>query len=130
MAMLVSRPELAAKFEGFSTECLRKIENRQVFTKLLSCSTIDGLWDSIDESLHQHLAHLADYDIVTTDLVKGETALTQMLKRLEDRYWREIQETLLATDDPGQPPSRELEAEVTTVNARIRESEPMGTGPA
>jgi DNA primase len=130
MAMLVRRPELAEKFGGFSTECLRKIENRQMFTKLLSCSTMDDLRDSIDESLHQHLAHLANYDLVTTDLAKGEMALSQMLKRLEDRYWREIQETLLATDDPRQPPSRELEAEVTSVNARIRESEPMGTGAA
>ena len=130
MAMLVSRPELAVKFGGFSTECLRKIENRQVFTKLLSCSTIDDLRESIDESLHAHLANLTSYDLVTTDLAKGETALTQMLKRLEDRYWREVQETLLATDDPRKPPSRELEAEVTSVNARIRESEPMGTGSA
>ena len=130
MAMFVSAPELAAKFEGFNTECLRKIENRQVFTKLLSCSSVDDLRESIDESLHHHLAHLADYDLVATDFVKGETALTQMLKRLEDRYWREIQETLLATDDPREPPSVELEAEVTSVNARIRESEPMGTGPA
>jgi len=115
---------------GFNTECLRKIENRQVFTKLLSCSSMDDLRESIDESLHQHLAQLANYDLVATDFVKGETALTQVLKRLEDRYWREIQETLLTTDDPGQPPSMELEAEVTSVNARIRESEPMGTGPA
>ena len=130
MAMFVNAPELAAKFEGFNTECLRKIENRQVFTKLLSCSSMDDLRESIDESLHQHLAQLANYDLVATDFVKGETALTQMLKRLEDRYWREIQETLLTTDDPGQPPSMELEAEVTSVNARIRESEPMGTGPA
>ncbi len=129
LAMMVNRPELAAKSERFSTEYLRKIENRQVFAQLLSCSTIDDLWDSIDESLHPHITHLADADLVTTDLAIGESALGQMLKRLEDRYWREVQATLLATDDPGQPPPRELEAEVESVNARIRESEPMGTGP-
>ena len=130
MATLVNRLELAAIFREFNTECFRKIENRQVFTKLVSCSTIDALRDSIDESLHQHLAYLADYDIVTTDLVTAEAALTEMLRRLEHRYWREMPGTILATDDPQQPPSRELEAEVTSFNARIRESEPMGTGSA
>jgi DNA primase len=130
MALLVARPELAAKFESFSTECLRKIENRQVFTKLLSSSTIDDLRESVDESLHHHLGHLTSIDLVKTDPITCETALTQILKRLEHRYWREMPGTLLATDDPGQPPSREMEAEVTSANARIRETEPMGTGPA
>lgn len=128
MAILVSRPELVSKFDSFSTECLRKIENRQLFTKLLSSPTIDDLRESIDESLHQHLGRLASFDLVATDQVTCEAALAQTLKRLEHRYWREIPGTLLATDDPGQPPSGEMEAEVTSANARIRESEPMRTG--
>jgi DNA primase len=130
MAVLVGRPGLAATFSDFNVECLRKIENRQVFTKLLSCSTIDCLRESIDESLHQHLEHLTNFGLIATDPAKGEAAVTQMLKRLEDRYWREVQETLLSTYDPRQPPPRELEAEVASVNARIRESEPMRASPA
>jgi len=129
LAMMVNRPELATKSQGFSANYLRKIENRQVFTELQSCSTIDALWESIDESLHQHLSHLTEADLVTTDLAKSESALEEVLRRLERRYWLEVQETLVATDDPGQPPSMELEAEVESVNSRIRESEPMRTGP-
>ena len=130
MAILVSMPELAAKFESFSTDCLRKMENRQVFTKLLSCSTIDDLRESIDEPLHQHLGRLSSFDLVTTDPVKSEAALTEMLDRLETRYSKEMQGTRLVTDDPREPPSRDLEAEITSFNTRIRKSEPMGTGPA
>ena len=128
LALMISRPDLRLKAVRFVAAYLRKTENREVFTNWMGCAKIEDLWDSLDETLHPHLTHLTNFKLPSADPRLDESGLDQMLKRLEHRYWLEQQETLVATDDPDQPPSKELEDQVIDVNARIRESEPMRTG--
>ncbi|MDP6665684.1 MAG: DNA primase [SAR202 cluster bacterium] len=128
LALMISRPDLRLKAAKFGAAYLRKTENREVFTNWMDCAKIEDLWDSLDETLHPHLTHLTNFKLPSADPRRDESGLDQMLKRLEHRYWLEQQETLVATEDPDQPPSKELEHQVVDVNTRIRASEPMRTG--
>ena len=121
LALLLSRPELREHIHEFAPEHFHKSEDREVFTHWQSCSTIDDLWISLDESLHEHLTYLIQKELVPTDQQEGETALRQCLLRLERRHLLELQEALLASEDASVPPPREMEGEIASVNARIRE---------
>ena len=121
LALLLSRPELREHIHEFAPEHFHKSEDREVFTHWQSCSTIDDLWISLDESLHEHLTYLIQKELVPTDHQEGETALKQCLLRLERRHLLELQEALLASEDASVPPPREMEGEIASVNARIRE---------
>ena len=121
LALLLNRPELKDLVKGYAPEYFQKIEGREVFTRWLGCSTIDDLLDSLDESLHPHLRYLTQKEMVPAGLLESERALQQCLRRLEIRYLGELQEGLLASDDAGVPPERDLEGPITDVDARLKE---------
>jgi DNA primase len=121
LALLLSRPELKESAAGFSPEHFHKSEDRELFTRWLTCNTIDDLRGSLDESLHPHLKYLTEKELASTDRYESEKALNQCLQRLERRHLQELQEVLLVSEDRSIPPPRELEGEIATVNARIRE---------
>ena len=127
LALLLSKPELKEHVSGFAPEHFHKSEDREVFTRWQSCSTIDELRDSLDESLHDHLTHLMRNELVPTDRQEAEAALTQCLQRLERRHVQELQESLLASEDASVPPPREMESAVANLNARLKElfSQPL-----
>jgi DNA primase len=121
LALLLDRPELREGAQSLVPEQLRKIENREVFTCWLGCSTINELWERLDENLHDHLRYLREIDLAHTDPQSARTALGQSLRRLEQRHLQELQESLLASEDASVPPARELEEAVVSVNARLKE---------
>ena len=122
LALLLSKPALKERVREFAAECFHKSEDREVFTRWLGCPTIDDLRGSLDESLHEHLLYLTQKEMVPADRQETETALAQCLQRLERRHLQGIQESLLASEDIGVPPPREIEDEIAEVNARIRET--------
>ena len=121
LALLLRVPELKERVRGFAPEFFHRSEAREVFTRWLSCSTMDELRESLDEALHEHLEHLIHKDLVTSDGQESEVALGQCLQRLERRHLQETQEELLASEDVSVPPPREVEGPVSEVNARLRE---------
>ena len=121
LSLLLSRPELKEHIQDFAPEHFHKSEDREVFTHWQGCSTIDDLWSSLDESLHEHLTYLMQKELAPTDQQESEAALRQCLLRLEKRHLLELQEALLASEDISIPPPREMEGEIASVNARIRE---------
>ena len=121
LALLLSRPELKARASDFPPECFHKSENKEVFTQYRGCSTIDDLPGSLDLSLQEHLTQLTQMELVSTDGQQSEAALEQCLKRLEKRHLQELQEGLLASEDAGVPPPRDIEEVITRANARLRE---------
>ena len=127
LALLLSKPGLKEHVSDFAPEYFHKSEDREVFTRWQSCSTIDELRDSLDESLHDHLTHLMRNELVPTDRQEAEAALTQCLQRLERRHVQELQESLLASEDASVPPPREMESAVANLNARLKElfSQPL-----
>ena len=121
LALLLSRPELKDGVRHFAPEHFRKTEGREIFSRWLGCSTIDSLREALDPSLHGHLDRLVEKDLTPADHQQGEVALEQCIKRLEGRYLKDLQEGMLASDDTGVAPPREMEPQISSVNARLRE---------
>ena len=122
LLLLLDRPDLKDRVPDDALEFLHRSEYREIFTRLLSCSTIDQLRDSLDGSLHDELGRLLEKELVTAEGSEREAALAECLQRLERRHLRDLQQELLATDDASIPPERELERPVVDVNAAIKES--------
>ena len=57
----------------------------------------------------------------------AEQALTQSLGRLAQRYLKEFQQNILASDDSAVPPPLELEGPIIDTNSQIR-TEELGAG--
>ena len=122
LALLLKWPELKERVREFAPEFFHNSKAREVFTHWLSRSTIDDLREGLDESLHEHLTYLTHKDLVPADRRQSEAALAQCLQRLERRHLRELQEGLLASEDTGAPPPREMEGPVSDVNAKLKQS--------
>ena len=121
LKLLVERSELRPLAEGLSPEHFRRTENREVFTCLRDCTTMEELRDRLDDSLNEHLDQLTRIETATAQRPSAEAALEQSMRRLEQRHLQEIQESLLATDDESLPPPRDLEEQIIGVNTRLRE---------
>jgi DNA primase len=121
LALLLSKPELKEQVREFNPENFHKSEYREVFTRWLSCTTIGDLRESLNESLQGHVDYLAEKVLAPADRKESETGLAQCLRRLERRHLQELQESLLASEDPSLPPPRDMEVAIANVNARIRE---------
>ncbi len=120
LALLLSRPDLKEAMSDFDAACLRNVENREVFTAWLNYNTMDALKESLDRSLHERLARLTQKEMPSTDRLESEKALRQCRQRLEQRHQKEIQESMLASEDANTPPPREIEAGIVAVNEKIR----------
>ena len=121
LALLLARPELRERAAGLAPEYFRGTENREVFTLWLSYSTIEELQGHLDDSIHEHLDHLSRMELEPSDRRSAEAALAQSIRRLEQRHLQELQEGLLASEVDSLPPPRELEEQIVSVNARLKE---------
>jgi hypothetical protein len=102
-------------------EHFHKIENKTIFTEWLGCDTIDELRTKLDELLYPHLNYLENVDLEPAESSESESALTQSVRRMELRHLRNLQEELLDAEDSKMPPSREVEATIEDLNARLKE---------
>ena len=121
LSLLLTKPELKDLILDFAPEHFHKSEDREVFTQWLTCSTIDDLRVSLDESLHSHLDGLLAREMAPIDRVEAEKALAQCCRRMEIRHQKEQLEVLTTSEDNSVPPPREREEDVVTVNARLKE---------
>lgn len=121
LALLLNRDDLKHRALKFPPEHFHKIEDREIFTRWLGCSTIDDLRDSLDESLREHLTYLTHKELVPADRQETEAALGQCLLRLEKRHLQELQEGLLVSEDASSPPPRAVESAIASVNTRLKE---------
>ena len=121
LALLLGRPELKERARGFAPEYFHNSEDREVYTQWLRCSTIDDLRDSLDQSLRDQLTYLTQKELVAADRRESEAALEQCFERLERRHILELQEVLLASEDAGSPPPRDMEGAVAGMNERLKE---------
>ena len=107
---------------GLRLEHFRQVENREVFTNWMECSTLDSLKDALDEELTEHLERLLAKSLPPSDRKQRETDLKYCVRRLEERYLRDLnveEEMRLAqaTDEER----REQEQKIIQVNERLNE---------
>ena len=119
LALLVNNPELKAAAATFSPENFKRIENQQVFTSLLSYTTIEEMEESLEPALLDHLHRVRQIRLETADRGMAESAFGQCRNRLESRRLRDLQSDLLRSAD-GEPPSREMSDIITSVNSRLK----------
>ena len=124
--LLVRIPSLIDFARGADPECFSQTENRELFAKLLSCSTLDELRGDAEPELLAHLERVSAADAPDLPRSRSEEALAECLRRLELQREREKQEALAQTVAPGEPPAWELEESITQTNERIRELQPAG----
>ena len=117
----MKRPELRDRTIGFSPENFHQSDHRELFTLSQTCSTMEEIEDSLDESLRQRFGEIIGSDWVAGDILEGELALDQCMKRLELRHLQELQESLLASSAVGDPPPRDIQSAINEVNSRLKE---------
>ena len=122
LSLILSKPELKNQVVVYPAELFRNTEDREVFTRWLACSTIDDLKESLDEALGERLSYLMEMPHAPSDRAQSEKALSQCMRRLESRHWRERQQSLLVSVEAGQPPSREIEEDIVEANSKIKET--------
>ena len=102
-------------------EYFRRVDNREVFTNWLKCSTLDILIDSIDEELQEHLAHLLAKNLPPADRNTREDALKDCIRRLEQRHIRELKkEEGLRLSQATSEQVAEQQQEILRLNERLR----------
>ena len=73
-----------------SLEYFRRVENREVFTNWMKCSTLDTLRQMLDEELKSHLEYLLAKALPPSDRKQLEADFRYCVRRLEERYLREL----------------------------------------
>ena len=121
LALMLDQPDLKKRATTLEPEHFRKTENRELFTRWLGCSTIDELRELVDEALGEHLEYLIQIDLTPNDKRSADAALGEVLRRMEQRHLREVQESLLASGDASQPPARDVEESIVSLNTRLKE---------
>ena len=105
----------------------RHTENRQLFTRMLACPTIEELGETLDPILRGLLSRLVGKELPPA-LRGRQLARDHCLSYLEKRHLRDLQQSLVQTEAPNLAPSREVETPIRKINQRLRELESMRTG--
>ena len=121
LSLLLRRPDLKDATADVASDRFHEIQNRELFTSLQSCTTIDELRDSVDASLHDRLDYLSGVNQGPGDRQSDANALDQSVSRLEQRHLRGLQESMLASGDAAEPPPKSLEEPIVSVNTRLRD---------
>ena len=121
LSLLLRRPDLKDATADVASDRFHEIQNRELFTSLQSCTTIDELRDSVDASLHDRLDYLSGVNQGPGDRQSDANALDQSVSRLEQRHLRGLQESMLASGDAAEPPPKTLEEPIVSVNTRLRD---------
>ena len=128
LALLIRHPNLMDEARERDSEMFSLTENRQLFTNLTTCPTIEELKDELDPALatlFTRLEGLAGSMAATSGQRTAQMALRECLARLELKRLRERQESMLQTPADELPEWDGEGASVQEVNRRILEIESM-----
>ena len=123
LSLLLHRPEFREQSQDLLPEYLQTTESRIVLSSLRDNDTVDELRESLDESLQDHFEYLTGIDLGPIDLRSAEEALKQGIERLEQRHFKELQLSRLASEDSAIPLPREFEGEFVSYNSRLKRSD-------
>ena len=123
LALLLHRPEFKELSQDLLPEYLQSTESRVVLSSWRGANTVDELHGSLDESLEEHFEYLTGIDLGPIDHKSAEEALKQGIERLEQRHFKELQLSRLASEDSSVPLPKEFEGEFVGYNARLKRSD-------
>jgi len=103
-------------------EYFRRVENREVFTNLMKCSTLDDLRGALDQELLDHLEHLLDKPLPPSDRKQRQEAFKNSARRLEERHLRELKlEEEIKLSHASTEEAEEHGQRILQVNERLRQ---------
>ena len=105
---------------GLRLEYFRRVENRELFTNWMDCSTLEILRESLDDEIEQHLDLLLAKVLPPSDIRQREADLTYCGRRLEERFLRELnreEEMRLSEATPEE--LEEQEQKIIRLNERL-----------
>ena len=123
LALLFNHPELDPDQNRLAVEYFKKTENRELFTSVRSSSTIDEVKENLDESLHEYLDGLIGLRLSPLEDWQVENAFLEITERLEQRYLKELQATLLLTADVKSQTSQGMDMIKDSVSMIFTEEE-------
>ena len=107
--------------DGLVAEYFQRAANREIFTIWMKCSTLDVLREGLDDALLEHLDDLLAKPLPPSDLKEQEVASRYCVRRLEERYLRELKkEEELRLADAAQGEFEEQEQDILKLNERLR----------
>ena len=110
-------PGPASRLEHF-----RRVENREVFTNLIKCTTLDSLKGTLDSELVEHLEHLLSKPLPPLDQRQRQEALGDCIRRLEEHHLRNLKlEEELTLSQSSTEEGEEQEKKILQVNERLRQ---------
>jgi DNA primase len=121
LALLLQGSELLARAGELPEEHLHRHENRALLRLICEAGTM-GV-DSVKppDELTDHLERLQGLDLPPADRGQQQEDFTACVRRLEERYLRELkaQEAVVLAQAPGESPIQE--DQITGVNQRLKE---------
>ena len=103
-------------------EYFQRVENREVFTNWIKCSTLDDLRESLDEELREHVEHLMGRNMPPSDRKLWEADFRYSVRRLEVRYLRQLnREEELRLSQATAEERQEQEIKLLEVSQRLRD---------
>ncbi len=120
LALVLQWPELREHVRGMDPQSLEHWENREIFTSWIRCSTMDELYQMLDQDLRQRLDYLQSLSIPPTDLHQREQAVKDCLHHLEEHRLRnlKVEEALLLGQD-DQPDG--IEHQMVDINEQLKQ---------
>lgn len=106
LGLLLHFPDLAPEAEGLEAEHFRRPENRELFTLWRECRTIEAMTTRLAPELEPHLEGVLGREFPFDNQRDQFHALGQCLRRLEERWLRELkeEETLALDQDWADAP--------------------------
>ena len=102
-------------------EYFRRVENREVFTNWIKCSTLDALAEVLDDDLKGHLESLLAKALPPSDRKQRESDFTYCARRLEERFLRELNlEEGIRLSEASQDEREEQEHKIVQVSDRLK----------
>ena len=127
LRLLIRHPNLIEDVRDADPQFFRRTENRQLFTTMLACPTIEKLREELEPEpvLNGLFDRLEREEFPPLSSGERELARNRCLSRLEERHLRDLQMSLVQTEAPDAAPQREVEPQIQQVNRRLKEIHSM-----
>ena len=119
LALLLQWPDLKEAAGQLTPEAIGQMEDREIFTLWLKCSTLDRLRDTLDEELRGRVDGLLVLSLPPMDHLQREKAVRESVHRLEERWLRNLKiEEALLLERQGEVEG--IESQAMDTNDRLR----------
>ena len=121
--LVLNLPDLKSIAHNLSTEWLKNSEDRELLERLIQSDSLQSLETELEPSLKIRLDDLTKKPLEPIDIHSAKKAFQQCILRMEIRYIKEMQESIINAIQPEDETFKNLENQVAELNNRIKELE-------